>query len=530
MISVLYEDTAPGATDSMHVGATSVDIISNLARIPYGDASTMSVFSLEDNMFLSGRPAVPYPNGEDRDLILGYWSTTWSNQDCEFTVREVITINFDARYSSANMTFVFNPDTYDWCSEMEIAWYQNDMILAGPTTFNPNGVEWCCNNTVENFDKIQIAVIKTSKPFRRIRIQSIKLGSRTELTADVILSHSITFEVNPIGLTLPFGKFRVTISQSADISFLFQAMQPMRVYDVTETEGADSRLFIGTFYIDRVRRDKKSNYNLECIDALGVVGDWPYKPTMYETANARDIVNALFTDSFVLEWDPDLPNELWIEGYINANKLRAALAQIFFSLGVICVTMGTDHIRIMKSGTTAYRIPDDFIYANTKVTVDAAVTEVQLTAHSYSEIDSPDKARTGDDVVKWIDKTNEHNPDRYFMHTTKVLSKKTEGLADTAKPNVKEVRNCTLAYNEIAPELLATTYDYLSKRNTYEFDCVGLTFFQDNKSFNIVPGTMVSAITEYEMIVTGTIELMSLTLSSHTKTHLKVKYLEETDM
>jgi hypothetical protein len=547
MIKIVYEDIAPGSSSKMTVTATNVDAVSNLERVPFSDANDLSPVSTEYNFWVLGKSYQYYPNDDNYQSqmkpTVGYWSSTISDENCEFDTPEVITVNLDGNFTSTGVEFSFNPETYDWCTDLDIQWFNDDTVLQDTVTFHPDAALYYCKKTVQAYNKLIITIRKTSKPFRHIRIRSIRLGRSIDFTSSDILSHSCNFELSPASLSLPISKLVFTVYNADNIAFLFQQLQPVHLYNSTIQDSEEQLFLFGTFYISSFERKNKNAYMLNCVDAIGVVADWPYTPTVYDGADAQETVNALFTPvgssvpEFIVNWSDWLDGET-ITGYIGAKNVREALQQILlvmsaasgldFKHTISVSTFATSNVNVVLAGEITRNITDDNIYYNSSVKTEAVMTEFLLTYHTYTQTTESTPTKPGDDIVKIMNGTTA----TYYMHTKKVASIAPTDDGTSGKSNIKSITNATLVNTGVGGSLLRSLYDELNKRNSYEFDFVwdkAMSFGQDdpedsNQGPWVFLGNNVKVNTVYGEAVEGVIEYMGLTISSIVKVHARLKY------
>lgn len=254
--TILYKDIAPGAEEDAAVTASGGESFSNLAELPHGLSLPDPIITGELNAW-----------GLDGSFVLrgskqpAFWSSTLSGEDCEFEAPPAITITFDQQYSSLGISITFDQTGGDYCTEVNIKWYQGSTLKAYKD-FSPNGTFYYCNQRVESYNKVVITLKKTSLPYRRARVDHIIFGIYRTYGMSELRSASIVNQTSLISTEVPISTMRWTLDSLEDVDFLFQLKQPVEV--------SNNDNLIGVFYINSHSRSGPSVYSIECYDAIGV--------------------------------------------------------------------------------------------------------------------------------------------------------------------------------------------------------------------------------------------------------------------
>ena len=166
--TILYKDIAPGAADEATVVATGGT--GDLSQIPHGAAPGKIITLERSRWVLDGTFDGVYAENK-----VGFWSTEVSGDSGEFTNPPKITMTFTQQYSSMGIQLTFDEDTGEYCSEVEISWYQG-AVLRRAQSFQPDNAVYFCDCRVESFDKVEVTLKKTVVPHRRARVNEIVLG------------------------------------------------------------------------------------------------------------------------------------------------------------------------------------------------------------------------------------------------------------------------------------------------------------------------------------------------------------------
>ena len=70
---------------------------------------------------------------------------------------------------------MFDEVTGDWCSDLNITWYDQDGGQMASKDFTPDSARYFCADQVEDYYKLAITFRKTNKPRRYLKLTGIYL-------------------------------------------------------------------------------------------------------------------------------------------------------------------------------------------------------------------------------------------------------------------------------------------------------------------------------------------------------------------
>ena len=433
---LIYKDVAVGADADAAVTGTGADSRSDLALLPF-DAGTPAIATLEPGLWKSGYSVY---DGQD----IGFWSTALSDSSGVLSPAPTLTITFTESYTSKGIYFDFDVGTGDYCSTVYIQWYKGAAILAG-RAFQPNSASYFCEKTVSGYDKVVCTFRKTSKPYRRLKINAICFGVVRNFGGDELKSVRILQEVNPISTELASNTLDFTLeSKTEDISYVFSVKQPVEAYS---NDGA----LLGTFYVDSSKRFSRTRYQVTCVDAVGVLGESDFPEAMYSGKNAKDLITSILDGHYQLKMDAALQTRT-VTGYLPQMSRREALQQVCFAIGAVADTSNSKSVKIFTLPTTAETIPDRRQYTGASVETAAITTAVELTAHTYT------KNGSGDDTVTVNGVT--------YAHTTAVTRIENPAVQPSDRPNVVQITDATLIHSGNVAEIARRVFDFYNLRDT----------------------------------------------------------------
>lgn len=430
---ITYKDIAIGAAEDASVSSSNHTQFSDLSSLPFGGLSDEPYITLEHNAWVLNGSRV----FRDQNRV-SFWSEDLSGADCLFAAPPQITVNFDQKYSSTGISLVFDSATGEYCPFVNIKWY-SDGTLLDDMDFYPDGVTYFCSNRVEAYNSIVLTLNATNLPYRRAKLDYIAFGIIRTFGMSEIRSAKITNETSLSSLELPISRFSFTLDSREDVDFLFQLKQPLEV-----TNGGN---LIGVYYIDKSRKTGAGVYNVESEDSIGLLDDVPFPGGSYLGGiSAQALFTQIVDGAFNIQFEiPDTT----VYGIIQPCSRREALMQVAFAWGALVSTDGIDGIRVFSTDQVMSEIGSDRVYTGVSVEVGSIVTEVIVTAHSYS-----------------IGSGGVEIGGQSYIDTTKTYSVRNPNVTATDKENVIKVDNATLVSNGNGQDVAQRLYDYHMKRNS----------------------------------------------------------------
>ena len=482
-VKVIYKDLAPGAAEDATVSATNKDAISDVSLLPFGSGNATEYETLEPNYWeLDGTRDI-YEN-ED----VSFWSSALSGSDGTISTQPVITITFTQRITTLGITLSFMGDSY--ASSLSIVWYDGATQLDSKT-FTPDSAEYFCSNSVQNYDKVVITFLKTTLPYRRVRLDRIMFGLIRTFEQSELRSGSakVVQQIDNTSRELPTNTLDFKLSSRENVEYIFQTKQQILAYD--------SSTLVGVFYIDDSARQAENIYDIQCVDAIGVLENDPFPDTYYNNASAKTVAEAICGD-FEVDMEAALQSKT-IKGVLVGQNRRTALQQLCFAIGAVADTSGTDKIKIFTlASNTPVELDENRLRPGGSVSKQPIVTAVTVTAHSYSTRGSGQSVKI--------------NGVTYYDTTSTYTITNTDAPA-TEKPNIIEVSDCTLVSPSNLQEVTQHLFDEVTRRNTHS-----VKFRLNGEE----PGEYVQTLTPWNTTLNGHYIRGSITLSGFALTDAEV--------
>lgn len=433
--TILYKDIAPGASEDATISTSTTAQGADPDLLLDEIAPAPTITGELNHWLLNGE----YQFTEEEPMA--FWSSELSDENGDFSALPTITIDFGQQYSSVGLTLVFDLASNEYCSSVNIKWYQGD-TQKDSKDFSPNAATYFCQNQVESYDRIVITINRTALPYRRAKLEQIIFGIYRHFGMTELRSASITNEMNLISSELPISTMSWTLDSKDDVDFMFQLKQPVEV--------RNNNNLIGVYYIDSYSRSAKTVYGIDCYDLLGVLDETPFAGGAYLSGiSAKELLEEIIDGDFSVDYADDV-SDMTLVGILQPSSKRAAAQQVFFAWGVCAATDGGESVRVFNLPEDAKEIGMERTY--TGVTVDTAsiVTSVSVTAHTYTQ-----------DSIGSI----EIGGTKYSDNTT-VYTVSNPNVTATDKQNVIEVTDATLVSTSIGQSVAQRVYDYYLKRNT----------------------------------------------------------------
>ena len=333
--------------------------------------------------------------------FVGIWSKDLSGEDGTFSIPPVLNISFSEAHTSAGLTLTFSEATEDWCSSLNIVWYDSSGTEITNRAFSPNTSEYFCDCQVEDFYGIKITFYRTNKPYHFLKLTGIRYGILMRLDEPRLISCSVLEEVDPISSEISINTMEFSFhSEKGEFDLLdltgayvlFQQRQEINV--LGEMDGVKMKM--GTFYLDEPKSDNDNTVTMRCIDLVGVMDDTEYLGGYWPegiTAEAliTDIMTSAGIEIDLFDIEKSLKDVL-IYGYLPICTHREALQQAAFALCAVvdCSRFGVITVRRPKQ-TNPKGIPLSRKVTGHTQEQAALVTGVEVFVSNYALGDSSTK-------------------------------------------------------------------------------------------------------------------------------------------
>lgn len=409
-LEVKYIDAPPGAQQAMTVSAENGSSMASPEQLVCGD-TTNAWATLE---------TYGWPLDGSRDLVpeapsVGFWSGETTDERAgilgvnrlsrmilnkaeaaEFETPPVITLQFPECFTATGITFTFGDCVEEWCSEMRVRWY-NEQVLLAQKTVCPDAARWTLRKFVEGFDRIQIELLRTNKPGHFAKIQRIEIGQTILFGREELTAVHLVNEIDPTLSKLTVDTMTVNIQDKHNRILYPQENQ--------KVELLRNGKLIATHYITDSTRQSRGGYSFSCQSAIGLLED-TFLGGLYSNTLLESVVVDILDGR---PYDLGAFAALSVTGYLPVCTRREALQQVAFAIGAVITTQGTDTVRFC-------RLPESVsgVFAKGKIFTGGSVKttprfyKVEIDAHSYMPSETVEtlingEELSGDDILLTFD-------------------------------------------------------------------------------------------------------------------------------
>ncbi len=468
--------------------------------------------TLEHKQFLMDGSFTLFPD-EPQGHFWGLWSKQQSGPDGRFTAPPVLEVTFSQPHSSAGITLHFYALTQDWASEVEIQWYGTEGQLLNSARFQPDAPDYYCRLKVENYQRLRIVFLATSRPGRYLKLEGLDYGAALTFQGEDVVQASLLEEVDPLSGEISINTLDLTLfNRSGEFSMLnpdgvFDVLQDKQRITVWEDvrQSARSRAVVshnmGTFYRSDWKNTSDTLAKFSATDAVGLLDADPFAGGIYDTTAGA--LAAEILDGYAYELDPALSAEP-MKGYLPAGSRRDALQQLAFALGAMVDCSRSSKIKICPPpNRPSSLIGRDRKFTDSEASLHALVTEVAVTAHQYQLQEKREQLYKSDlaegthrialsgpadnlqaeggtlldwgnnfAVVKVTTPGQVIITGNRYADTQTVLHRQADGLPPNVKTNEKSVKEATLVSPDRADAVAQRILHYYANRWEQTFEMV----------------------------------------------------------
>ena len=464
-VQVIYSDISPDAANASSFSASDMESFSTL-DLNNGGPEPYAITLETNRWILDG-------SGEIFGGSAVYWSDTLSDSDGDYAVSPVITVDFSQYVTSDGITLFFDETAEEFAYQVSLTWLQDGTTLASET-YTVDSAIFFCEQAVTNYNQLLISIDSSGLPDRRARLDKIMFGKVFTFSGANIRSASVVNECNLISAELPASALNAVMDIPAELTF--QAKQSFEI--------SANGYMLGTYYLTDSARQSSTIYKISAQDAIGVLNEQYFDGGAYLSGiSAESLVQTIIGDAFEIVFDGVTDTTLY--GLLMPMSKRDALQQVLFAWGVACRTDGGSVIRIFEPPTVPVEIGRDRTYLGVSVDQLAAVTKVNVTAHTFA-VDADGSWEVGG--VKYSDTETVY----------------TASLNVLGKENIIESSGCTLISTHNGQAAAQRILDYYARPTTHKSKII----WQGEHL-----GDCVNQPTPWETTQDGNIESISITIS-----------------
>lgn len=370
----------PASSDQfIWFGAIQVKISGGITR---RFATLEQDFTLLDGTYQPFPDSLSYDDGNQ----YGWWTSSMSNENGNFATNPSISMQFIKSHTAQGLTLQFQED---YPLEIIIQWYSGTTLLISKT-FNPNVLDFFCEQAVVEFTKIVITVTKT-KPYRRVKLSNIEYGRIMQWSGNDVVSSKVLEEVNPVSNELSINTAEFEL-YDADGNFdilnpkgLFTYLQKGQEVEISNDDNGCNCPF-GTFFLDTWESEDNDTGKFTTYDSVGKLDKFGFYGNLYSNVEAQTLIGQIMSAAGIKKYSISTElQSLKLSGYIPICKCREALQQIAFALHAVVSDARSDTIKIYRTLRSYSQILGrDRKFEGGKTSLLSLVSTVKVLAHNYS--------------------------------------------------------------------------------------------------------------------------------------------------
>lgn len=428
-------------------------------------------------------------------LNVGWWSEQLSGDDGKFG--EIIYADFvaDNLYTSNGIYLTFDTFNGIFANDIDIIWKKGGETVS-TKNFKPDSPAYFCHNKVELYDEVVIFFKSINMPYNRLKLHAIDYGMHTSFDGSELKRVKIIQEINPISSDIAVNTCDFMIHSKRDIEFIFEEMQPVKVYFDNQLKSAS--------FIKSSTRKSDSVWLVETEDYIGLMDKIPYFGGVYTNKNAVELMQDIFSTAKVPCQIEGTFSDLSVSGYIPYTTCREALMQVAFAVQASVDTSNVDFVKVFSpNNNIVQKIPLNRIMQGQDFSTPSAVTSVEVVSHTYSKTDEEATLYENISVESYdnvflefsepvhdlvivageiISSSENHAvinasagctlKGKKYNHTTTTKTKSNMDVLQTNSENVISVKNATLVSDANVDKILESCYNYYINNKTINLKIV----------------------------------------------------------
>lgn len=471
---------------------------------------------------------------------LGYWSNSISNENGFFEEPIIIEFVSEENISSAGITIAFDVQKEIFPTDVKIWWYDGSSLLS-VKDFKVTSGRYFFSNKVELYNRVVMTFSRLNMPENRLKIQRVEFGVlATSESGLKIKNTKISRSISPISSEIPINTFNFSFSSNDDTEYAFQERQPIDVNFNDELQGQ--------FFVKTSKRKSKTDYDVSCEDFFGILDTTDFTGGIYKEKNASELIEEIFS---VAQTPFSISSEInseTVTGHIPYTTCREALKQVLFAIQAVADTSNSTSVKIYKiKNELTQEIPLERLMRGLKISTEARISAVEVTAHTYTPTDNVQKvfeakqSGTGENIlIKFSEPLHSLTitngkilqsganfavinanawcklSGKTYEHLQSVKAIRNNALLSTDTENVRFISNATLLSPDKLDSVLEKCYNYLVKTKTISAKIIESKHETNNGFVYDIPVNIsdtISVNTDYEGVQNGLVEKQTYNLN-----------------
>lgn len=376
-VVVKYGEVAVGAREYLAPSASEKAYFVELEDLQESSANTLDWGNPCDpySVVLDGEAdAIPLKTGKSK----GFFSEQISDEFGNFASPIVLSF-FSEEYdfSSKGITLEFDSETKIRAKSVNVKWYRQKELIS-EKSFDIDSSFFFCENSVNNYNEIELTFFGVNMPFAHLHLKGIEWGYYRDFTANELRSVSIKQEIDPLSAELSSNYCDIKFDFQKNIDFQFKKRQPIIAYK-------DGKL-IQKAFIQSAKQISKNAWSVECGDYIEILAESTFVGDLYFKKEAVELIGEIFNAAKVPYKIDPVFNGVTVSGRIPYTDCREALKEVVFAIGAIVDTSGEEVVSI-KTATesVSQKIPRERIIGSQKFEEKPIISSVEVFSTEYFE-------------------------------------------------------------------------------------------------------------------------------------------------
>lgn len=369
--------------------------------------------TFENNYFLlDGSFKIPPKVGEGSYQV-GWWSDLVSDSNGDFSVSQVMTINFTQNQSSIGLTITFDKETNEYAKDFTIV-VKNSVggTIHTENVTNNTDVVYILYQNLPNYRQIIITFTKTANPYRRVRVAEVDFGIVQEYTGKQLINMTVLNEISTLSDVIPYDEIRYTIDNQNKLynilnstGYFAYLQRQQKIYPYLGVKKADlstEYIPMGIYYLNNWKSNEGTlTAEFTGRDRLDILSQSIYLKGKYQSRSlgnlARDILNdAGLTETTDYVVDSAL-DSITCVGNIEIMSHRNALQLICVAGMAVCYSdrYGVIQVKQLSNTPETHTITLDNIYASPAITLNNLVNTINVDVVNYTARVAPEQVYKG---------------------------------------------------------------------------------------------------------------------------------------
>ena len=370
-IKVEYKDISLNAKTDLTATATDKQPFSNLSLLKNDNVEFKKYETFEQDFWRLDGTFDEFPDTPENENF-ALWSLSMSDDEGLFDTPPQLELNFSNFETAVGLTMLFSTMTGDYCNNLNIKWYQNNILLADED-FEPNDPVYFCKRKVERFNKILITFNSTYKPYRYLKVEDIQYGISRTFSGSDLRSATLLEDLSLTSEELRINTFDFTLNNSSKTDFSFQKKQPMLL--------KRNQQLLGAFYIESATRKSDTLYDLKTVDLIGVLDKIPFAGGSYNNQSVSTIIANILGNSVPYVLDNTIGAKT-LTGTLKPCTKREALLEVLFATCAVADCSRSTTLNIKPLDATVKEYINNGVFEGEDFDIEDEVTEIAVTYYN----------------------------------------------------------------------------------------------------------------------------------------------------